>query len=167
MNSIFKKAGYRSWLTKWYIGFFTIVVIGFTSVIFFHISNQTWEKFNYGISQLGEEMLEEVMELRDDLDDDEFDTSLSEFFSDNDYDIDDFGVVNWTPDLLEEFKSGIEQEIIDESIDNHLNDICFVQISNLKRTWSRRNGKRALSLNAIPVIRRNPLFDYKIGKSVV
>ncbi len=33
--------------------------------------------------------------------------------------------------LLEEFKSDIVQEIIDESIDNHLNDFGFVQINNL------------------------------------
>ncbi len=99
MNSFFKKAGYRSWLTKWYIGFFTIVVVGFTSFIYLHISNQTWEKFNYGISQLGEEMLEEIMELRDDLDDDEFDATLFKLFSDHDYDIDDFAPVIWTPDF--------------------------------------------------------------------
>jgi len=72
-----------------------------------------------------------VLELRDDLDDDEFDASLSKLFSENDYDLDDFGPVNWTPDLLDEFKSGIEQEMIDESIDNHLNDMGSVQISNL------------------------------------
>ena len=131
MKSFFKKAGYRSWLTKWYIGFFTTVVIGFTSVIFIHISNQTWEKFNYGVSQLGEEMLEELMELRDDLNDEEFDATLLAIFSDHDYDLEDFGPVNWTPDLLEQFNSGIKQEIIDESIDNHLNDIGFVQINNL------------------------------------
>ena len=123
--------GYRSWLTKWYIGFFTTAVIGFTLVIFLHISNQTWEKFNYGISQSGEEMLEELMELRDDLDDEEFDRTLFALYSDYDYDIEDFGTINWTPDLLDEFKSGIMQEIIDESIDNHLDDISFVQISNL------------------------------------
>ena len=131
MESYSKKAGYRSWLTKWYIGFFTIVVIGFTSVIFLHISNQTWDKFNYGVSQLGEEMLEELMELRDDLDDDEFDPAFLAILPDHGYDLDDFGPIKWTPGLLEQFKSGVEQEIIDESIDNHLQDIGFVQISNL------------------------------------
>ncbi len=131
MESYSKKAGYRSWLTKWYIGFFTIVVIGFTSVIFLHISNQTWDKFNYGVSQLGEEMLEELMELRDDLDDDEFDPAFLAILPDHGYDLDDFGPIKWTPGLLEQFKSGVKQEIIDESIDNHLQDIGFVQISNL------------------------------------
>jgi signal transduction histidine kinase len=131
MTLFSKKTGYRGWLTKWYIGFFTIVVIGFTSVIYLHISNQTWEKFNFAVSQLGEEMLEELMELRDDLDDEEFDSTFLTLFPEGGYDLDDFGPIKWTPDLLAQFKSGIEQEIIDESIDNHISDIGFVQISNL------------------------------------
>jgi len=126
-----KKTGYRDWQSKWYIGFFSIVVIGLTSVIFLHISDQMWEKFNYGVSQLGEEMLEELMELRDDLDDEEFDPTFLALFPDDSYDLDDFGPVKWTPDLLQKFKSGIEQEIIDESVDNHIDDISFVQMSNL------------------------------------
>jgi signal transduction histidine kinase len=131
MKTFSKRAGYRSWLTKWYIGFFTIVVIGLSSIIFLHISNQTWDKFNYGISQLGEEMLEELLELRDDLDDENFDSTvlISNFVKE--LDIDEFGPIIWTPALLQEFKSGIEQELIDESVDNHLVDIGFVQIRNL------------------------------------
>jgi heavy metal sensor kinase len=131
MRQIFTQKGYKSGLTKWYIGLFTIVVIGFTSVIYLHIRNQAWDKFNYGISQLGEEMLEELSELRDDLDDEDFDSSvlISDFVKE--LDPDEFGPVKWTPDLLEEFKSGIEQELIDESIDNHLQDIGFVQIQNM------------------------------------
>ncbi len=131
MDTITDRTGYRDWLSKWYIGFFTIAVIGLTSVIFLHISDQMWEKFNYGVSQLGEEMLEELMELRDDLDDEEFDPAFLSLFPDDSYDLDDFGPVKWSPDLLEKFKSGIEQEIIDESVDNHISDISFVQISNL------------------------------------
>ena len=126
-----KKQGYRSWLTKWYIGFFTIVVIGFTSVIFIHMSNQVWDKFNYGVSQLGEEMLEEISELRDDLDDDKFDSSVLINGTVVDLDVDKFAPIVWTPTLLEEFGSGVVREMIDESVDNHLKDVGFVQIKNL------------------------------------
>jgi len=128
---IFKKQGYSSWLTKWYIGFFTIVVIGFTWVIYLHISNQVWDKFNYGVSQLGEEMLEEISELRDDLDDDNFDSSVLINGTVIDLDVDNFAPIVWTPTLLNEFGSGVVREMIDESVDNHLKDVGFVQIQNL------------------------------------
>jgi len=131
MKKLFKDKGYKSGLTKWYIGFFTIVVIGFTSFIYLHIKGQTWDKFNYGVSQLGEEMLDELSELRDDLDDEEFDMSalITNFVKD--LDADEFGPVDWTPALLEKIKSEIEQELIDESIDNQLQDRGYVRIRNL------------------------------------
>jgi len=131
MGQFFTVKGHKSGLTKWYIGIFTIVVIGFTSIIYLQIRDQAWEKFNYRISQLGEEMLEELSEIRDDLKEEEFDSSVlvSDFIED--LDVDDFGPVIWTPELLEEFKSGVEQELIEESIDNHLQEIGFVQIRNL------------------------------------
>ena len=94
---LIKKQGYSSWLTKWYIGFFTIVVIGFTSVIFIHISNQVWDKFNYGVSQLGEEMLEEISKLRDDLDEDNFDPSVLINGIGIDLNVDSFAPIVWTP----------------------------------------------------------------------
>jgi len=128
---LIKKQGYSSWLTKWYIGFFTIVVIGFTSVIFIHISNQVWDKFNYGISQLGEEMLEEITELRDALDEDNFDSSVLINGIGIDLNVDSFAPIVWTPRLLGEFGTGVEQEMIDESVDNHIKDVGFVQIKNL------------------------------------
>ena len=125
MRKVFTQKGYKSGLTKWYTSFFTIVVIGFTSIIYLHIRNQTWDKFNYAISQLGEEMLEELSELRDDLDEEDFDSSvlISNFFKD--VDADEFGPIVWTPALLEEFKSGIEQELIDESSTN-----TYIQIES-------------------------------------
>jgi heavy metal sensor kinase len=131
MKKLFPSMGYKSGLTRWYIGIFTLVVICFTSVIYIHIKNQTWDKFNYGISQLGEEMLEEVSELRDDLDNENFDSSIliADFIKE--LDVQEFCPIDWTPGLLYEFKSGIEQEMIDESIDNHLPEIGFVQIRNL------------------------------------
>ena len=128
---LIKKQGYSSWLTKWYIGFFTIVVIGFTSVIFIHISNQVWDKFNYGVSQLGEEMLEEISKLRDDLDEGNFDSSVLINGIGIDLNVDSFAPIVWTPRLLEEFGTGVEQEMIDESVDNHIKDVGFVQIKNL------------------------------------
>ena len=131
MISLFKQQGYRSWLTKWYIGIFTIVVIGFTWAIFIHLSNQIWDKFNYGVSQLGEEMLEEVFDLRDDLDMDDFDASALVHGIDFDLDVDDFAPVRWTPSLLTEFGKSIRQEMIDESIDNYLTDVGYVHIRNL------------------------------------
>jgi heavy metal sensor kinase len=131
MMTLFKKQGSRSWLTKWYIGVFTIVVIGFTSVIYVHIKNQVWDKFNYGVSQLGEEMLEEISELRDDLDEVNFDASVLIKDSVFDLDVDKFAPIIWTPILLEKFGVGVVQEMIDESVDNHLEDVGFVQIKNL------------------------------------
>ena len=118
-------------MTKWYIGFFTIVVIGFTWVIYIHISNQVWDKFNYGVSQLGEEMLEEISELRDDLDEDSFDPSVLISGIVIDWDVDSFAPIVWTPTLLEDFGAGVVREMIDESVDNHLKDVGFVQIKNL------------------------------------
>ncbi len=128
---LLKKQGYSSWLTRWYIGFFTVAVIGFTWTILSNISDQIWDKFNYGVSQLGEEMLEELSELRDDLDENDFDSSALMSDIGEKLDVDDYAPVKWTPALLEKFKSGIEQEIIDESVDNHIDDIGFVQINNL------------------------------------
>ncbi len=125
------KPGYKSWLTTWYIGFFSIVVIGLTLVLFLYVRNQTWDKFNYGISQLGEEMLEELMELRDDLDPESFDIAVLPEDPGNELDVDDFAPVIWTPELMQQIKYGIEQEIVDESFDNQITDIGCVQISNV------------------------------------
>jgi signal transduction histidine kinase len=131
MKRFLWKPGYKSWLTTWYIGFFTIVVIGLTLVLFLYIRNQTWDKFNYGVSQLGEEMLEELMELRDDLNPEDFNASALPKNLSSQLDLDDFSPVIWTPELMQQLKSGIEQEIVDESFDNQIADIGFVQISNL------------------------------------
>jgi heavy metal sensor kinase len=131
MKEIFKKGGYKSQLTKWYIGIFTVVVIGFTYVIYLNMSRQIWDKFNYGISQLAEEMLEELSELRDDLNDEDFDDSviIEDFIKE--LDNDEFGPIIWTRELREKFKSDIEQEFIDESIDHFLPTGGVVQIRNL------------------------------------
>lgn len=172
MIRLFKNRGYSSWLTKWYIGFFTIVVIGFTSVIFIHISNQIWDKFNYGVSQLGEEMLEEIMGLRDDLAKENFDTSVLINRIDIKLDVDTFSPLIWSSALQEEFASGVEQEMVDESVDNHLNDIGFVQIKNLMSGLELYSSPKIQEYNIEFVEPRVKLwgylpFEYKTNKSVV
>ena len=108
-----RKSGYKSWITTWYIGFFSIVVLGFISLIFLHIQDQTWDKFDTGVSQLGEEVLEEILNLREALN------------------IPDMDSVNWTPQLYSRLELAIKREIIDEIYDNQLPQEAYVRVSNI------------------------------------
>ena len=107
------KNAFHDSLSRWYLGVFTLAVLSLTYALYYYLQQQTWDSFNYGVSQLAEEMLDEVMDLRDDLD------------------LDDFETIVWTDSLRKHFKSGIELELIDESYDNKLEDVGYVRLSNI------------------------------------
>jgi len=107
------KTAFRDPLSRWYLGVFTLAVLSLTYALYYYLQQQTWDNFNFGVSQLAEEMLDEVMDLRDDLD------------------LEDFENIVWTDSLREKFKSGIELELVDESYDNKLEDAGYVRLSNL------------------------------------
>jgi signal transduction histidine kinase len=108
-----KKSGYKSWITTWYIGFFSLVVLGFLSLIFLHIQKQTWDRFDNGVSELGEEVLDQVLNLRKSLN------------------LPERELVNWTPQLLSSLESAVKGEIIEEIYDNQLPEEAFVRIQDI------------------------------------
>jgi len=103
----------HNWPAKWYLGFFIIIVASFVALVFFQVRKQAWDTFDYKISLLGEEMLEELEDFRD---------TQNIITEDS---------VFWTSELLEKVADEIAQEIIDETMDNQLKDLSLVQIKNL------------------------------------
>ncbi|MBN2411682.1 HAMP domain-containing protein [candidate division KSB1 bacterium] len=103
----------KSRLAKWYLIFLTIIVLSFATLTFIHLYKNQWETFQFAVNLFCSEMYEEVTLYR------------------NDLNITDFEEINWTDDMLAEFRYRVAQEIIDETIDNKLKDFGLVRIRNL------------------------------------
>ncbi len=104
----------KSRLAKWYLIFLTIIVLSFATFTFIYMYKNQWETFQFGVKLLCSEMYEELTLYRTDLN------------------ITDLEVINWTDEMLDEFRYGVAQELIDETIDNKLPDFGYVRIRNLR-----------------------------------
>jgi signal transduction histidine kinase len=113
MGKIIKKISSHNWLARWYFGFFMVVVFSFVALVYFYVSKQTWQTFDYKISLLGEEMLEEINTFRESINVEPGDS------------------IQWTANKLEKISQEIEQEMINETMDNDLEDVGFVHVENL------------------------------------
>jgi signal transduction histidine kinase len=109
MLKLLKIRGYKNWMTAWYVGFFAIVIFVLTAIIYIRIENQTWSNFDYSVSQLGEEMLDEIFEFRDNLN------------------LENYETINLTEESKAIFARDANRELKEESFDNQLPAINFVQ----------------------------------------
>jgi len=88
-------------------------VLSFATQLFLHYRHQAWQSFDFGITILNEEMLEE-MRL---------------FFADKNLDLNE--KINWTPQLITGLQSEIIAEFIDETFDAHLKKLGLLRIESL------------------------------------
>jgi signal transduction histidine kinase len=113
MHKILKKISSHNWLARWYFGFFMVIVFSFVALVYFYISRQTWQTFDYKVSLLGEEMLEEITVFRESINVEPGDS------------------IQWTANKLKKISQEIEQEMINETMDNDLEEVGFVHVKNL------------------------------------
>jgi signal transduction histidine kinase len=98
---------------KWYFSFFIVLVLGFSTLLFFYNRNQAWNAFNFGISVLSDEMWEEVILFKNDFG----------FSGDTD--------IKWNEELHSIFHERVSQEFIDETIDSQLKAFGLLRIQSL------------------------------------
>ena len=90
-------------------------MLGFAVQLFIHNYRQSWNAFNFGLNIVSDEIWEEIVLFR------------------NDLGISNSDTIEWSPELLSDFKARVAQEFVDETIDYHLKEFGLMRIRNLMR----------------------------------